>query len=162
MAASAPDTGLELEEQEQEQELRRAAGALVGAHRLLGAEDQALAKEEKETDIQERLGTLRRMREGIREAADDLVVAVDQLARIIGLRDLAVDGEPPRTSPAPATTRSPPSAARTPCSTTRWRTCTGPPTSCAGPSRRPASTPPWPGHAVRSRSGQSSGTWTRR
>ncbi|WP_457033927.1 hypothetical protein [Kitasatospora sp. P5_F3] len=54
-------------------DVRRACQALMSARQLLGAEYQALAEEEKETNARERQETVRRVREDIL-AVNDAVV----------------------------------------------------------------------------------------
>ncbi|GGN46761.1 hypothetical protein [Streptomyces fuscichromogenes] len=66
---------------------------LLAAFEGLGAEHQALTGEERETTATERRGTVRRMIQSITETSSILVRAVNELAKVYGLREFGIDGQ---------------------------------------------------------------------
>ncbi|WP_331720874.1 hypothetical protein OG306_40535 (plasmid) [Streptomyces sp. NBC_01241] len=69
------------------------SAALMTAWQHLAPEHQALAKEEKETTARERQGTLRRMRENLQDANNQMVFVLDHLATVHGMRALGLHGQ---------------------------------------------------------------------
>ncbi|MEU4302900.1 hypothetical protein [Kitasatospora aureofaciens] len=76
---------------------RRAAVALIAAHRLLGREARALADGEKSaSSSKDRAATVRRKQALLGDTCRYLSGAVSFLASVVGLQELGVDGQSPQ------------------------------------------------------------------
>ncbi|MCX5215571.1 hypothetical protein OG689_41185 [Kitasatospora sp. NBC_00240] len=76
---------------------RKAAAALIAAHRLLGREAKALADDENSGPASnDRAATLRRKQALLGDTCRNLSGAVSVLASVVGLQELDVDGQYPQ------------------------------------------------------------------
>ncbi|MFH9241699.1 hypothetical protein ACH4KO_09735 [Streptomyces anulatus] len=85
-APQQPDAAADAEDR-----IRRAVAELTVVFENLGPEHQALRAEEAETSAKERRGTVTRMGEGVAQAARTVVVTIEELATVHGLRSLGID-----------------------------------------------------------------------
>ncbi len=76
---------------------RKAAAALIAAHRLLGREAEALADDERSGPLSnDRAATLRRKQALLGDTSRYLAGAVSVLASVVGLQELGVNGQYPQ------------------------------------------------------------------